>query len=343
MRGHMPKLCTVMPSNGADEGCSIGWISHQSLRIDYHVVGLLASYQSCPFGGIMKMSVRLAVLLLIFGVSRAVVAYAAETVDRQAMAAGERMLYLDLDVSTWRPRGRISFGIAPTLRLKLASAGLGVTQDPVTPHDATLKVEYREERGKQISVNSFGTDITCLVRLDGPQDEQTPLVIHESPSYTDLVNAPYVEVVEKLQANPYFYFLGDIVRERMQTNVDTTGALILALDRQFDRELHPQPVTPLDTLASPGETFPDLDALFSAAAQQNTVEELGRLKDSRAVDLLERLTSHANRLTRLRAVVALGQFDDPSIAPVMSRVAQADSDAAVRDAAANMLTKHSAH
>jgi HEAT repeats len=294
----------------------------------------------------MKMSVRPAILLLIFGLSRAVVANAThETVDHhQAMAAGEPVIYLDLDASTWRPRGRISFGIAPTLRLKLASAGLGVTEDPATPHDATLKVEYREHRGKQISINLFGTDVTCLVRLDDPQDEETlSLVIHESPSYTDLVNAPYVEVVEKLQANPYFYFLGEIVRERMQTHVDTTGALILALDRQFDHELHPQPVTPLDTLASPGETFQDLDVLFSAAAQQNTVEELGRLKDSRAVDLLKRLTSHANRLTRLRAVVALGEFDDPSIAPVMTRVAQADRDAAVRDAAANVLTKHSAH
>ena len=291
------------------------------------------------------MSVRFAILLLIFGLSRGVVANAAqETVDPQAIATGELVLYLDLDTSTWRSRGRISFGIAPTLRLKLVSAGLGVIQDPTASHDATLKVEYREERGKQISVNSFGTDITCLVRLEVPQNEQTlSLVIHESPSYTDLVNAPYVEVIEKLQANPYFYFLGAIVRERIQTRVDTTGALIRALDLQFDRELHPPPVTPLDTLVSPGETFPDVDALFLATAEQNTVEELGRLKDTRAIDLLERLTLHANRLTRLRAVVALGQFDDPSIPPVMTRVAQSDSDAAVRDVAAGLLTKRSAH
>jgi len=290
------------------------------------------------------MTMRFAILLLIFGLSRAVVGSAAEeTVDRRAMAAGERVLDLDLDASTWRPRGRISFGIAPTLRLKLASAGLGVTEDPATPHHATLKVEYREQRGKQVSTNLFGTDVTCLVRLDAPQDEENlSLFIHESPSYTDLVHAPYVEVVEKLQANPYFYFLGEIVRERMDTHVDTTGALIRALDRQVDHELHPQPITPLDTLVSPAETFPDLDVLFSAAAQQNAVEELGRLKDSRAVDLLERLTSHANRLTRLRAVVALGEFDDPSITPVMMRVAQGDSDPVVRDAAANVLTKRSA-
>ena len=290
------------------------------------------------------MSVRLAILFLIFGLSRAVIANAElDTADRPAMAVGERVLYLDLDSSTWRPRGRISFGIAPTLRVKLASAGLGVTEDPATPHDATLKVEYREQRGKQISINLFGTDITCLVRLDDPQDKEIlSLVIHEVPSYTDLVNAPYVEVVDKLQANPYFYFLGEIIRERMQSHVDTTGALIRALDRQFDRELHPRPVTSLDTLVSPGETFPDLDVLFAAAAQQNTIDELGSLKDSRAVNVLERLTSHTNRMTRLRAVVALGRFDDPSIGPVITRIAQTDSDAAVRDAAANVLAKRSA-
>lgn len=287
------------------------------------------------------MSVPFAILLLIFELSRGIIANAThETFDSQAMPAGKRVIYLGLDASTWRPRGRVSFGIAPALRLKLASAGLDVTEDPATPHDATLKVEYREQRGKQISINLFGADITCLLRLDDPQHEETmSLVIHESPSYADLVNAPYIEVVEKLQANPYFYFLGEIVRERMRMHVDTTGALILALDRQFDRELHPQPVTPFDTLASPGETFPDLDLLFSGAAQQNAVEELGCLKDLRAVDLLERLTSHADRLTRLRAVMALGQFDDPSIMPVMTRVVRKDSDSAVRDAAANVLTK----
>jgi hypothetical protein len=290
------------------------------------------------------MSLRVTILLLILGLSRAVIANPAQVTNGQATASGERVLYLDLDASTWRPRGRISFGIAPAIRLKLASAGLGVTEDPALPHDATLKVEYREKRGKQISVNLFGTDIACTVRLDDPKDEQAlSLVIHESPSYTDLVNAPYVEVVEKLQANPYFYFLGDIVRERLQTRIDSTGALIGALDREFDRQLHPQLATPLDTLVSPGETFPNLDAHFSAAAQQNTVEELGRLKDARAIDLLERLTSHPNRLTRLLAVLALGQFDHPSIASVLTHVAQADSDAAVRDAAAGVLARRSMH
>lgn len=262
--------------------------------------------------------------------------------ERQAIAGVEPVIYLDVQASTWRPRGRISFGIVPALRTKLASAGFVVTLDRAQPHDMTLKVEYRETRGKPISINLSGTDITCLIHLEHPQIERVLSVdIHESPSYKDLVSAPYVEVVEKLEANPYFYFLGDIVRGWTKAHLDTTGALIQALDRQFDRELHPLPVTPLDTLVSPAETFPDLDVYFAASAEQNTIEELGRLKDTRAIDLLERLLFHANRRARLHAVLALGQFDAPSIAPVMARVAEADSDSIVRDAAAEVLTKFS--
>src|SRR5689334_11337778 len=152
------------------------------------------------------MRFGLTILLLMFSFSRPVVVNAIpqKTVDEQPSAASERVLYLHLDSSTWRPRGRISFAIAPTLRVKLASAGVRITEDPTTHHDATLKIEYKEQRGKQISINVFGTDITCLVRLDDPQNkEPMSLVIHESPSYSDLADAPYVEVVEKLQSNPY--------------------------------------------------------------------------------------------------------------------------------------------
>jgi hypothetical protein len=264
-----------------------------------------------------------------------------DSTDHQAKAVTEQVIYLDVQASTWRPRGRISFGIVPTLRTKLTAAGFTVTEDRDRPHEMTLSVDYREERGKPISFNLFGTEISCLFILHPVAHGLAPSVhIYESPSYSDLV-APYVEVVEKLQANPYFYFVGDIVRDWAHAQLDTTGALIQALDRKVDRELHPRPVTPLDTLESPAETFPDLDAHFAVAAQHNTVEELGRLKDPRAIDLLEKLLFHPDRQTRVRAVLALGQFDAPSIPPIMTRVVEADSDRTVRDAAAGVLAKFS--
>ncbi len=252
------------------------------------------------------------------------------------------VIYLDVHASTWRARGRVSFALAPALKSKLTSAGFAVTQDPETPHDLTLTVDYREERGKPISLGLSGTEITCLVTLDDPRlGRLLATRIHEAPTYTELVTAPYVEVVEKFQENPYFYFFGELIRGSVEDHVDLTGALIQALAHQLDRELHKRVPTPFDTLLSPAETFPDLDLHYASRAQENAVRELGRLKDSRAIALLERLMLHPDRQIRLSTVLALGEFDVPSVASTMTRVLQTDADSAVRDAANSILTRAS--
>ena len=258
----------------------------------------------------------------------------------QPTEAVQSVVYLDVQASTWRPRGRISFGIEPVVRMKLVSAGFDVTQNPKDRHDLTVRVEYREERGEPIGVNLYGTDIRCRIVYDDPQTNRAQSVdIHESPSYR-LANAPYVEVTETLETNPYFYYLGTIVRG-WQENLDTTGALIRAVDRQFDEELHRPPVNPMATLVSPAETFPDLPAHFAPSAQQNAVDELGRLKDPRAIPLLERLMGSADRITRLHAVRAMGGFDEPSALSAVARVVETDSDREVREAASGELRKRS--
>ncbi len=255
--------------------------------------------------------------------------------------ARARTIHLDVHASSWRSRGRVSFGIVPSLRMKLTSAGYAVTEDPQVPHDLTLTVDYREERGAPISINLSGTEITCVMALEHPRQGRLFTVkFHVAPRYAELASAPYVEVVERLQASPYFYFLGDLIRGRLDAQLNPAGALILALDRQFARDRQPRHETPLDTLESPAETFPDLDLFFAPLARENAVEELGRLKDPRAIELLERLTDHPDRRTRLRAVHALGEFDSLSIAPALTRVVQTDSDPGVRDAAAGVLTRY---
>lgn len=283
--------------------------------------------------------------LLCIGLTAAPLSVAEADTPSSPTASGvgqEPVIYLDVQASTWRPRGRVSFGIVPLVKMKLTSAGFTVTRDPESPHDLILRVEYREDRGKPIAFNLYGTEITCHMVLEHPEQGQLiSMSIQESPQYAELVTAPYVEVVEQFQANPYFYFLGDLIRGRIDAHLDTTGALIQAVERQFNRDEHPRIATPLDTLESPAETFPDLDLHFSGWARENAIEELGRLKDPRAIDLLERLMFHSDWRIRLRAVLALGEFNAPSIAPAMTRVAQTDSDTGVRQAAATVLARYS--
>ncbi len=119
-------------------------------------------------------------------------------------------------------------------------------------------------------------------------------------------------------------------------------SIIQALAQQLDHELHGRVPTPFDTLLSPAETFPDLDLHYAPRAQENAVQELGRLKDSRAIALLERLMLHSDRQIRLSAVRALGEFDVPSVAAAMTRILQTDADAGVRDAARAILARTTA-
>lgn len=98
--------------------------------------------------------------LFIIGLTVTALSTAAEDTPSHPTTAGvgqEPVIYLDVQASTWRPRGRVSFGIVPSVRMKLASAGFAVTQAPESPHGLILTVDYREERGKQISLNLYGT------------------------------------------------------------------------------------------------------------------------------------------------------------------------------------------
>jgi hypothetical protein len=91
-------------------------------------------------------------------------------------------VYIDATTSTWRSRGRVSFPLVPSLRRKLAAAGFTVVQEETDAHDLVLKVDYREERGKEIRFNLYGTEITCAVRLELLQGGTImDLTIRESP------------------------------------------------------------------------------------------------------------------------------------------------------------------
>lgn len=247
------------------------------------------------------------------------------------------VIYLDVESTTYRARRRVSFGIGPILKSKLSAAGYAVTQERDSPHDLTLAIRYHETRGRQITLDLYGTDIACAITLtDHSDDRLLNLAIREFPDYADMITAPYVEVVDKLQANPYFYFLPDLVRGTAESHDDVTAILIAALERVLYPARHA--VTPLDTLVSPAETFPDLDDHFSFAASQRTIQELGRLQDRRATDLLLKLTDHPDHAIRLEAVRALEGFPVPAVAAAIARVAREDTDVAVRAAARSVLT-----
>ncbi len=117
-----------------------------------------------------------------------------------------KTIYVDVALSTWMPRGRTLADVAPSLRTNLASAGFIVVRKQTDSHDLTLKVDYREEQGKQYKFDMYGTDIACAIRLEHPElGSLLDMTIRESSANPESGTPPYLETLERFQTNPHFY------------------------------------------------------------------------------------------------------------------------------------------
>ncbi|MGH7167690.1 MAG: HEAT repeat domain-containing protein [Nitrospiraceae bacterium] len=253
--------------------------------------------------------------------------------DEQRQTLGRaKTIYVDVAASTWMPRGRTLSDVGPSLRTKLASAGFTVVRNQTDRHELTLKVLYREAQGRQYRIDTYGTDITCVVQLEhagiGPLLD---LTIQESSTYPETGTPPYLEALEKFVVNPYFYLLGDLVKGRVTSGLDTTGALIEGLERLAEHE-------PVKSDPLKGEYLMSSDeVMFYTSARENVIQELGRLKDLRAVPILTKLLRHSDPRVRLLSVRALRSIAAVASRSAIERVAQQDKDREVRRAAAAAL------
>src|SRR5579885_3307108 len=230
--------------------------------------------------------------------------------------AGPLRIYLDVRVSTWMPRGRTLFDVEATVRRKLTAAGLATVRERTEPHELTLVLDYREERGREYGIDHYGTDFSCRVLLEhetlGPLLDYT---IREPAPSEETATPPYLESLARLEANPYLYLIGDLVRGRVLSRVDRTGALVQGLERlnDFDSSKldHPQD----------GHSMAPTEVVYLSQAQENTIRELGRLQEPRAVPALERLVRHKERRLRLAAVEALRVIPGPMARAALERAA----------------------
>jgi Arc/MetJ-type ribon-helix-helix transcriptional regulator len=251
-----------------------------------------------------------------------------------AQIAEAKSVYIDLTFSTWHPRGRTLSQIGPALKIKLTNAGFTVVPKASDPHDLTLKVRYREERGQQYKFDTYGTEITCEVKLEhASAGSLLDLTIRETSGAYDSGTPPYLEALERFDTNPYFYFLGEIVSSRTRSRSDVTQALIRSLQQMIQAE------TPKTEQLQDAHGFLPGESLYPALVRENTIRELGRLRDDRAVPVLTALLGHASRQTRLASIEALTPLrDSAEVRSALERMATGDRDPEIRRAAASALS-----
>lgn len=248
-------------------------------------------------------------------------------------------VYIKADPTTWRSKGRVSFPVVPSITNKLARAGLTVVSEAGDPAVLTLRIDYREEQGPEIRFNLYGTIINCRVRLDQPTgDTMLDLTIREVSPVDSFVTAPYTDVVHKLETNPYYYFLGEIVKERMTSDLDSTGALLAAFAQLTDRR-DPIYGSMAGAPPNPGDTLPSAEELYVREVRANTMRELARLNDKRAVPVLLKLLDHPEWRVRRNAVNALAALDAADSRARIEQAAEQDPHQSVREAAKAALSR----
>ena len=223
----------------------------------------------------------------------------ASSAKDQRSPAPPARIYVDFHAKTWFPRGFLFTDIEAMIRNKVQAAGLSLTRDRSEPHDYVLAVAYREEPGREYRVQNYGTVIHCELRLtDRQQTSLFDVAFEESSDYVESGTPPYLEALEKFQANPYFYFLGDLLKGRIVAGLNVQDALVEGLRRSVTHP--PKSEDPLD--AHNMQSFDEFHFLW---AWENAVKELARLKAPRAIPVMISMLGHRDPKVRVMAVTGL--------------------------------------
>lgn len=209
-------------------------------------------------------------------------------------------IYVDVQASSWKPRGRILYDITGSIRSKLSDAGLEVVRTSDQERDLVLSVAYRESQGEQYAINSYGTVITCTLSLlhEGHQPI-FGLTIEESSHPSAHGTPPYLDALERFQTNPYYFFLGPIVAGRLRSRLDPVDGLVDGLRQQAIQAIK-QANSSSDSESNYTHTMPPADKVYASEAAIRAVEELGRLKHTEAIPVLLTLLEYPDPRVRAK-------------------------------------------
>ncbi len=264
----------------------------------------------------------------------------AETLDRAVSTEDAQVLrevkriYVDVSFSTWMPRGHTLADVAPVIRTRLIKAGFTVVREKKESHDLLMTVDYREEQGREIRFDYYGTDITGVFKVEHPT--LGPLLgftVQASSPYPPTGAAPYLDALHRFDTNPYYFLIGDIVAEKVRQGSDLTGGLVRGVTRlSGEQSTAGDPSAGTHTMQS-GDTF------YGPAALVNAIAELERIKDPRAVPAFTAALQHYDPKVRAKAVGALGQVGTAEAKPAVEALLAREQDPSVQEAGAAALKR----
>jgi hypothetical protein len=246
-------------------------------------------------------------------------------------------IYLDITASTWRRHQRPTAGVPlePTIHAKLKDGGFTIVHDRNEPHDLTLRMEYRETRGRETGFNDWQTDIACTLTLLHPQHGMIGQWSVQTSPAASADSSSYVDSQYELQGHPYIFFIGELVRSSAQKQPDTGLVLTEGLSHIAREQVSSLRERRPDNWNAHG--LVPADNSYVSLAVENTVSELVRLNEARAIPVLMRLAGSQDGKFRLVAVRALGALHAGESRALLENTAKKDQDIDVRKAAEEAL------
>ena len=243
-------------------------------------------------------------------------------------------IYVDVQATTWKTRGRLLWDAPADIRAKLIAVGFEIVREKTQPHALTLTGSYEETRGRQFGINRYGTVLTGTFRIE--HHEKGPLfeiTIQERAELTPSGTLPYLDSLHNFLTNPYYHFLGEIVDGQIHRNQDAHRVFLKGLRAKVVHEAVPEVSENSDWLPEGIHSMQQAHTLYEPVAARRTIGEFVRTEDNSIVDLLPDLLNHPDVYVKVRSVQAFGDFGVLAALPLLRDLEKSAKEVEVRHAA----------
>lgn len=299
-------------------------------------------HQPTPFLSQKRAVVVMFLSCLLWGISLPLVSAEVHHIaNSQAFlnAKGAQTIFLEVQTSTWKTRGVMFWDVKGSLILKLTDAGFDVVRKETDPHALTLTVDYQEKKGQPFAINRFGTVIEGVFRVshhtEGPLFE---IQIQETSEPSVRGTPPYLDVLHNFLSNPYYHYLGELVRGEVRGSQDPHAIFIDSLHADVVKIQNAEEFDPVDSHAArPQHSMPLDKKQYAPVAVRRTIDELVQARDTRLVRILKTLLQYPDVYVQVRSVKAFGDFGATEAIPFLTNLSQQSQLVEVRSAAQNTV------
>jgi hypothetical protein len=249
-------------------------------------------------------------------------------------------IYVDVQASSWKPRGRLLWDPQADIRTKLIAVGFEIVREKNEPHALTLTGSYEETRGRQFGINRYGTVLTGTFRIE--HHEQGPLfeiTIQEKATLTPSGTLPYLDSLHNFLTNPYYHFLGEIIDGQVHRNQEAHLVFLKELRATVAHDAVPTVSDNPEWIPEGIHSMQQAHTLYEPVAVRRTVEAFVQAKDDSIVGILPDLLNHPDVYVKVRSVRAFGDFGVMDALPLLRDLEKNAKEVEVRHAASATITR----